>query len=161
MGGAKFEDVTDRTNLGGKGLVGGPATALDFDRDGLLDLYIGYFGDYLHGEVPTLARRNSNALPDKLFRNKGNFVFEDVSKGSGVENTVGAVGRPSRLRGDGGEDLLAATTRHQSWYRIVRRHVPGRGASHRHRQAELTMNVASPTSSDGLPPSHSTSYDGQ
>lgn len=119
VGGAKFEDVTDRANLGGKGLVGGPATALDFDRDGLLDLYIGYFGDYLHGEIPTLARRNSNALPDKLFRNKGNFVFEDVSKGSGVENTGWAqsVGHLD-FDGDGWEDLLCGNDfGTNSWYR--------------------------------------------
>ena len=118
-GGAKFEDVTDRTNLGGKGLVGGPATALDFDRDGLLDLYIGYFGDYLHGEVPTLARRNNNALPDKLFRNKGNFVFEDVSKGSGVENTGWAqsIGHLD-FDGDGWEDLLCGNDfGTNAWYR--------------------------------------------
>ncbi len=119
VGGAKFEDVTDRTNLGGRGLVGGPATALDYDRDGLLDLYIGYFGDYLHGEVPTLARRNSNAQPDKLFRNKGNFVFEDVSKGSGVENTGWAqsVGHLD-FDGDGWEDILCGNDfGTNAWYR--------------------------------------------
>jgi hypothetical protein len=117
--GIKFEDVTDRANLGGKGLVGGPATALDFDRDGLLDLYIGYFGDYLHGEVPTLARRNGNALPDKLFRNKGNFVFEDVTKGSGVDNTGWAqsVGHLD-FDGDGWEDLICGNDfGTNSWYR--------------------------------------------
>jgi hypothetical protein len=53
--------VTDRAGLGGEGLVGGPATALDIDGDGLLDVYIGYFGDYLHGVLPTFARRNTNA----------------------------------------------------------------------------------------------------
>jgi hypothetical protein len=119
VGGAKFEDVTDRTNLGGKGLVGGPATALDYDRDGLLDLYIGYFGDYLRGEIPTLARRNSNALPDKLFRNKGNFVFEDVTKGSGVDNTGWAqsVGHLD-FDGDGWEDLLCGNDfGTNAWYR--------------------------------------------
>jgi hypothetical protein len=119
VGGSKFEDVTDRANLGGKGLVGGPATALDYDKDGLLDLYIGYFGDYLHGEIPTLARRNSNALPDKLFRNKGNFVFEDVSKGSGVENTGWAqsVGHLD-FDNDGWEDLLCGNDfGTNSWYR--------------------------------------------
>lgn len=118
-GGSKFEDVTDRANLGGKGLVGGPATALDFDRDGLLDLYIGYFGDYLHGEVPTLARRNNNALPDKLFRNKGNFVFEDVTKGSGVDNTGWAqsVGHLD-FDGDGWEDLICGNDfGTNAWYR--------------------------------------------
>lgn len=119
LGNAKFEDVTSRTKLGGKGLVGGPATALDFDRDGLLDLYIGYFGDYVRGELPTLSRRNTNALPDKLFRNKGNFVFEDVSAGSGVENTGWAqsVGHLD-FDGDGWEDLICGNDfGTNAWYR--------------------------------------------
>ena len=119
VGNAKFEDVTTRTNLGGKGLIGGPATALDFDRDGLLDVFIGNFGDYLKGEVPTLSRRNSNALPDKLFRNKGNFVFEDVSAGSGVENTGWAqsVGHLD-FDGDGWEDILCGNDFGvNAWYR--------------------------------------------
>jgi hypothetical protein len=107
LGNARFEDVTAKAGLGGKGLVGGPATAIDFDGDGLLDLYIGYFGDYLHGVLPTLSRYNSNALPDKLFRNRGNFQFEDVSAGSGVENTgwAQAVGHAD-IDGDGREDLI-------------------------------------------------------
>lgn len=115
----KFEDVTKRTNLGGRGMVGGPATALDFDRDGLLDLFIGYFGDYIRGELPTLSRRNSNALPDKLFRNKGNFVFEDVSAGSGIENTGWAqsVGHLD-FDGDGWEDILVGNDfGTNGWYR--------------------------------------------
>ena len=119
LGNARFEDVTARAGLGGKGLVGGPATAFDFDKDGLLDLYIGYFGDYIHGELPTLARRNSNALPNKLFRNKGNFVFEDVTAGSGVANTgwTQAVGHLD-FDGDGREDLICGNDFGvNAWYR--------------------------------------------
>ncbi len=119
LGNAKFEDVTDRSSLGGKGLIGGPATALDFDKDGLLDLYIGYFGDYVRGELPTLSRRNSNALPDKLFRNKGNFVFQDVSAGSGIENTGWAqsVGHLD-FDGDGWEDIICGNDFGvNAWYR--------------------------------------------
>jgi hypothetical protein len=121
-GNARFEDVTAKTNLGGKNLVGGPATALDFDNDGLLDLYIGYFGDYIHGTLPTLSRRNSNALPDKLFRNKGNFVFEEV-KNSGVENTGWAqsVGHLD-FDGDGREDLICGNDfGTNAWYRNLGR----------------------------------------
>jgi hypothetical protein len=29
------------------GEIGGPAIALDFDNDGLLDIYVGNFGNYL------------------------------------------------------------------------------------------------------------------
>jgi hypothetical protein len=119
LGNAKFEDVTARTNLGGKGLVGGPATALDFDKDGLLDLYIGYFGDYVHGVLPTFARRNTNGLPNKLFRNKGNFVFEDVTAGSGVDNTGWAQAiNHVDFDGDGWEDLICGNDfGANSWYR--------------------------------------------
>jgi len=119
LGNARFEDVTARCALGGIGLVGGPATSIDYDKDGLLDLYIGYFGDYIHGEVPTLSRRNSNALPDKLFHNKGNFVFEDVSAGSGVENLGWAqsVGHLD-FDGDGWEDLICGNDFGvNAWYR--------------------------------------------
>ncbi|HXA17940.1 MAG TPA: CRTAC1 family protein [Thermoanaerobaculia bacterium] len=119
LGNARFEDVTARTNLGGKGLVGGPATAFDFDKDGLLDLYIGYFGDYIHGVLPTFARRNMNGLPNKLFRNKGNFVFEDVTAGSGVDNTgwAQAVNHVD-FDGDGWEDLICGNDfGSNSWYR--------------------------------------------
>jgi len=119
LGNAKFEDVTARTNLGGKGLVGGPATALDFDKDGLLDLYIGYFGDYVHGVLPTFARRNTNGLPNKLFRNKGNFVFEDVTAGSGVDNTGWAQAiNHVDFDSDGWEDLICGNDfGANAWYR--------------------------------------------
>lgn len=119
LGNGKFEDVTARAGLGGKGLVGGPATAFDYDGDGKLDLYIGYFGDYLHGILPTLSRRNSNALPDKLFHNKGNLVFEDVSAGSGIENVgwAQAVGHLD-FDGDGREDLICGNDFGvNAWYR--------------------------------------------
>ena len=39
-----FEDFTEKSGLGGAGLVGGPATVFDYDGDGLLDVYITYFG---------------------------------------------------------------------------------------------------------------------
>jgi hypothetical protein len=107
VGGLRFEDVTDRAGLGGPGSVGGPATALDVDGDGLLDLYIGYFGNYLVGELPTLARRNLNGEPNRLFRNLGGFRFEDVTAGSGTDDTgwAQAVGHTD-LDLDGRQDLI-------------------------------------------------------
>jgi hypothetical protein len=84
-GDGTFQDMTERAGLGGEGLVGGPATVFDYDNDGLLDLYVTYFGDYIHGVLPTLRRKNSNGLPNRLFRNRGDFNFEAVE--AGVEDT--------------------------------------------------------------------------
>jgi len=107
LGAGRFEDMTAAAGLGGKGLVGGPATILDFDRDGRADIYIGYFGDYLHGVLPTLARRNLNALPNKLFRNLGGFRFADVTRGSGTDNTGWTqVVTHTDFDGDGWQDII-------------------------------------------------------
>ena len=76
------------------------------------------FGDYLQGVLPTLSRRNSNALPDKLFRNTGNFVFEEVVS-AGVENTGWAqsIGHLD-FDGDGWEDLICGNDFGvNAWYR--------------------------------------------
>ena len=107
VGNLRFVDVTERANLGGDGLVGGPATVFDYDRDGLLDVYITYFGDYVHGVLPTLRRRNANGLPNRLFRNTGSLTFEDVTDGSGVDDTGWAQAVVhTDLDGDGWQDLI-------------------------------------------------------
>ncbi|WP_020537824.1 CRTAC1 family protein [Lewinella cohaerens] len=104
----QFTDQTAKAQLGGADLIAGPATVIDYDRDGLLDIYIGYFGNYLKGELPTLKRHNTNGSPNKLYRNLGNFRFVDASAGSGVENQgwTQAVGHTD-INGDGWQDLIA------------------------------------------------------
>ncbi|MDO6748363.1 CRTAC1 family protein [Gilvimarinus sp. 1_MG-2023] len=107
LGDGKFEDVTDRANLGGVGLIGGPATVADFDNDGLLDIYITYFGHYTKGVLPTLKRRNDNGLPNQLFKNMGDFKFKNISEGSGTENTGwGQAVAHTDLDGDGLQDII-------------------------------------------------------
>ena len=107
LGELEFEDRSEQSGLGGEGLVAGPATVFDFDRDGLLDVYIGYFGNYLEGVLPTLNRRNRNGLPNRLFLNKGDFRFEDVTEGSGTDNSGWAQALShTDLDGDGWQDLI-------------------------------------------------------
>ena len=107
LGNEKFADVTDTAGLGGTALVGGPATVFDYDNDGLLDIYITYFGNYLKGVLPTLERRNFNGLPNRLFRNTGNFTFKDVTEGSGLDNSGwGQAVSHTDLDGDGLQDLI-------------------------------------------------------
>ena len=86
LDGLHFQDVSETAQLGGAGLIGGPATVFDYDNDGLLDIYICYFGDYIAGKGPLNGHDSNNALPNKLFHNEGNFRFRDVSSGSGADN---------------------------------------------------------------------------
>ncbi len=86
LDGLHFQDVSKTARLGGAGLIGGPATVFDYDNDGLLDIYICYFGDYIAGKGPLNGHDSNNALPNKLFRNEGDFHFRDVSAGSGADD---------------------------------------------------------------------------
>ncbi|KPV96561.1 FG-GAP repeat protein [Pseudoalteromonas sp. P1-9] len=105
--GIYFEDVTQQADLGGRGFVGGPATVFDFDKDGDLDLYITYFGNYITGDLPTLKRRNTNGKPNQLFENLGNFKFKNVTKGSGLDNTGWAQAvAHTDLNNDGWQDVI-------------------------------------------------------
>jgi hypothetical protein len=109
LGDMRFENVSARAGLAGKGLIGGPASVLDFDGDALPDIYIGHMGNYLDGAIPAINRDNRNGLPNKLFRNLGGMRFEDVSDGSGAADTgwAQAVSHVDFDR-DGRQDLLVA-----------------------------------------------------
>ena len=107
LGGGRFADVTRTSGLGGDGLVAGPATAFDYDGDGLVDVYVGMFGDYPRGVLPTLSRHDDNALPNRLFKNRGGLRFQDVSAGSGTADTgwTQSVGHTD-FDNDGRQDLI-------------------------------------------------------
>lgn len=103
-----FTDVSAIANLGGKGLVGGPATTVDINNDGLLDIYIQYFGNYLQGVLPTLARKNLNGLPDVLFINKGDFRFEKAPDSYGIGDLGwGQSVTHADLDQDGWQDIIS------------------------------------------------------
>lgn len=107
VGEGKFKDVTDVANLGGEGLIGGPATLLDVNNDGLLDIYVTYFGNYLQGGLPTLARKNTNGTANQLFINQGNFTFQQASHALGADNTGwGQAVTHTDLNQDGWQDLI-------------------------------------------------------
>jgi hypothetical protein len=87
LGRGRFRDVSTTAGVGDRGDVSGPVIAFDYDNDGLLDLYVGRFGDYLDGRTPWQAIDNQNAQPNRLFRNVGNLRFEDVTRFAGVGDT--------------------------------------------------------------------------
>ena len=67
--------------------LGGGGAAIDYDGDGLLDLYLaggGHFGG--------ADNRQILGHPGRLYRNKGNFQFEDVTGPAGLASLAG--GKP-------------------------------------------------------------------
>ena len=79
--GQRFRDVTHLSNLRLSGAISGFAVA-DYDRDGRLDLYVARLGparasSWLDGKC---GGQGGNLL----FRNKGNWQFEEVAAASGA-----------------------------------------------------------------------------
>ena len=108
LGNGSFEEVTAASGLATEGDIAGPAIAFDADGDGLLDVYIGNFGDYLRGNSPFFDD-SRNAQPDRLFRNLGGMRFRDVSVEAGVRNAgwTQAVSHADLDR-DGDQDVYLA-----------------------------------------------------
>ena len=89
-----FIDVTDRAGLGGRSAFSTSALWFDFDRDGLLDLFVCNYVRWSpeHDVFCSVDGRNkSYCTPEAyhgstcwLFRNRGNGTFEDVTAKSGI-----------------------------------------------------------------------------
>lgn len=112
--GKKFQDVTDQAKVGGPGQLpnvsqeefsnwtapipfGSSATFVDYDSDGLLDLFVCHYVTWspsidrkiistLEGGKRTYVQpRDMDGSQCSLYRNRGNGVFEDVSESSGIQ----------------------------------------------------------------------------
>lgn len=92
-----FTEMSDAYGLGD---IGYSVTAnfLDYNRDGLLDLFIGnhpadrYQANYVHYQ--NWANPTDLNFSDRLFKNNGNNTFSDITEASGIMNygwTLGAV----------------------------------------------------------------------
>ena len=88
-GDGTFSDVTARTRTANAGSWGVSASFVDYDRDGWLDLYIGNYLEYslandvdcisVTGRPDYCAPGKYPAQRDRLYRNRGNGTFEDVT----------------------------------------------------------------------------------
>ncbi len=90
-----FRDVTVVAGVENPGRWGSSAAFFDFDNDGLLDLMVINYIDWSPDANVTceVGGADSNSychpktyrgLPARLYRNKGNGIFEDVSEKSGI-----------------------------------------------------------------------------
>ena len=93
-GKGRFDDVTNRAGLAGRTGFSTSAAWIDFDRDGLVDLFIcNYVRWTPESDIFCSAdgKRKSYCTPEAypgatswLFRNKGNGTFEDVTASAGL-----------------------------------------------------------------------------
>ncbi len=101
-----YRDVTDQANLGGSMVT--VASAADYDRDGLLDLYVGRYLDP-RTELPDTLFYTRNGEGNSLLRNLGGLRFEDVTDRAGVREgglTLGVAW--ADYDDDGDDDLYVA-----------------------------------------------------
>ncbi len=89
-GDGTFEDVTEKAAVGNAGGTGISAVFLDYDNDGLLDLYVGNYLTYVPEKE---SEQNPGAYPgplaykgeaNVLYRNLGNGTFKDVTRAAGL-----------------------------------------------------------------------------
>jgi hypothetical protein len=90
-GDGTFEDVTKKAGVANIGGTGIGAVFFDADNDGKLDLFVA---NYLTFDPSYQLYYNPDAYPgplsykpqfNKLYHNRGDGTFEDVSKSSGIE----------------------------------------------------------------------------
>ena len=89
-----FIDVTKASGLGGRQALSSSALWFDFDRDGLLDLFVCNYVKWSEEHDVFCSRdgkHKSYCTPEAyrgetcwLFRNRGNGTFEDVTATSGI-----------------------------------------------------------------------------
>ena len=99
-GDGTFSDVSASTGTEDGSAWGVPASFVDFDRDGWLDLFVGNYLRYtvethvpcvsLSGAPDYCSPQMSRAEPDRLFRNRGNGTFVDVTAAAGLAREFGA-----------------------------------------------------------------------
>ena len=118
-GDGTFSDVSRRSGLDDPGW-GVSAAFVDYDRDGWLDLYVGNYVDYsteAEQECPSETGRVGycvpqvyRAQPDRLYRNRGDGSFVDVTATALTTSTFGpALGvATADFDGDGWPDIYVA-----------------------------------------------------
>ncbi len=126
-GDGTFTDVTEKAGLlHPKPRWGSGCTFFDYNRDGLLDLFVANYLDFDLAHAPALGANSNCAwkgipvmcgprgfptLPPSLYRNNGDGTFTDVSAVSGIDKGRGSYGMTAvaaDFDNDGWPDIYVA-----------------------------------------------------
>lgn len=97
-GDGTFTDVSEIAGVRGQGEFGAGVTFLDVNNDGNLDLFVGNYVEFDFNRHFELAPKAFPYSPgpkdyppcrDRLFLNRGDGSFEDISKSSGIADSAG------------------------------------------------------------------------
>ncbi len=97
-GDGTFEDVTNEAGVSNGNKVGAGAAFLDYDADGLLDLFVANYCDFtikkhqarhINGYPAYVGPMLYGPTPDTLYHNNGDGTFSDVSASSNIANLPG------------------------------------------------------------------------
>lgn len=107
-----FEEQSQRFGLDDPGYCT-QSSQIDYNRDGLLDLFIVNYNtrDFARFDLSTIRNQVDRFAGDKLYRNNGDGTFTDVSKEAGIhQNPIGfgLSATVSDLNGDGWTDIYVA-----------------------------------------------------
>lgn len=107
QGKGRFVDVTEAAGIT-PGVWGSMPVAADYDRDGLLDLYVARMGNH-ESNTPKPPYAAKNGVRGTLWHNNGDGTFEDVSKAAGVDSPGWDMAAAwGDYDGDGWPDLYVA-----------------------------------------------------
>ena len=99
----EFTDVSKDNAACPTEFGGRSAAVLDYDGDGLLDILVG--------EDPLPGYNGSTTKTSRLFRNRGNLKFADVSHESGIPQDAAGLGvAAADVNNDGWPDFFLAST---------------------------------------------------
>ena len=118
VGGERFEDVTATAGVAGDGMSTS-AAFVDLDRDGFLDLFVTNYLRYtlatdkkctdMVGVPEYCGPQSYDPARDRLYRNRGDGTFEDVTTAAGINRDGAGLGVVTGdFDGDGWMDFYVA-----------------------------------------------------